>query len=224
MDALNEVCPFVELVGTKSVEELKEPRVYMHHCPYNMVKKNPKAKYIYIYRNPEDVFVSYFHFLQERRGRSLDFELYFEGFLSGNIGYGRCFEHVLSYWQHKDEDDLLLVSYEKLLINRKEEILKIIKFLGESFHQAILSDESALEKIIEHTSFDYMKRNLTMFNSNLSKNDGHSEREVSQINFFRKGVIGEGKRSLSRDQLKRLRKVMEDVLEGTTLLEEWAIS
>ncbi|KFM58565.1 Sulfotransferase family cytosolic 1B member 1, partial [Stegodyphus mimosarum] len=214
-DVTYRVVPFMEMTGIAAVEALKSPRVYKHHIPYNMVQKNPKSKCLYIYRNPEDTVVSFFHFMQNIYEEEMNFNEFFEQFLSLNIGYGRYFEHILSFFAHKDEENLLLISYEKLHKNRREEILRIAKFLGENYFQRLLEDESVIRKVIEHTSFDYMKTNLTQPQE---KGKGGGLKTAA---FFRKGIVGDGKNMLSAEQKKRLREVAEKVMGGTEVIKEW---
>ncbi|XP_035228667.1 sulfotransferase family cytosolic 1B member 1-like [Stegodyphus dumicola] len=216
-DVTYHVVPFMEMTGIAAVEALRNPRVYKHHIPYNMVQKNPKSKCLYIYRNPEDTVVSFFHFMQNMQEEEKNFSDFFEQFLTGNIGYGRYFEHILSFLEHKDDENLLLISYEKLHKNRKEEILRIAKFLGENYFQRLLEDESVIRKVIEHTSFDYMKKNLTLTHPQ-KKDEGEGLKTVA---FFRKGIVGDGKKMLSTEQQKRLREVAEKVMDGTEVIKEW---
>ncbi|XP_035228676.1 sulfotransferase family cytosolic 1B member 1-like isoform X2 [Stegodyphus dumicola] len=216
-DILYRVVPFVEMTGIGAVKALEKPRVYKHHIPYNMVQKNPKSKYLYIYRNPEDTLVSYFYFMQDLRKTELDFNEFFEQFLSGNIGYGRYFEHILSFLEHKDDENLLLISYEKLHKNRRKEILRIAKFLGENYFQQLLENESIINKIIEHTSFDYMKKNLCLTHP-AEKEKGET---ASTVACFRKGIVGDGRNVLSAEQQKRLRELTEKIMAGTNVIKEW---
>ncbi|GFR19050.1 sulfotransferase family cytosolic 1B member 1 [Trichonephila clavata] len=111
---------------------------------------------------------------------------------------------------------MLLVSYENLLRNRKEEVLKIAKFLGDEYYQPLFEDESLLETVLEHTSFDYMKKNLALIHP-----DPKVEGGERKVDFFRKGVMGDGKQSLSSDQLKQLKDMASEKLKGTELLDEW---
>ncbi|GFU39864.1 hypothetical protein NPIL_181901 [Nephila pilipes] len=111
---------------------------------------------------------------------------------------------------------MLLVSYEKLLLNRRDETLRIAKFLGEEYYQSLVEDESLLEKVLERTSFDYMKKNLT-----LTHPDSEKGGERKTVNFFRKGVIGDGKKSLSSEQLERLKDMAVKKLKGSELFDEW---
>ncbi|GBN58563.1 Sulfotransferase family cytosolic 1B member 1 [Araneus ventricosus] len=213
-DCLYKYAPFLEMSGTAVLENMGKPRVYKHHCPYNMVQKNEKAKYIYIYRKPEDTVISYYHFMINLGHEIPEMDEFFEDFISGNIAYGHYFDHALSFFAHKGSENMLLVSYEKLLLNKREEILRIAKYLGEEYFQILSENDSIMEKVLEHTSFDYMKKNLSL---TLPDRKGGEQNVI----FFRKGVSGDGKQSLKPDQLKRLKDVAMERLEGTDLLKEW---
>ncbi|GFX88101.1 hypothetical protein TNCV_159161 [Trichonephila clavipes] len=201
--------PFLEMMGVTVLDQIGNPRICMHHCPYNMVQKNNKAKYLYAYRRPEDTVISYYHFLKNINSIPPGFEEFFERFLSGNIGYGNYFDHVLSFHEHKNDENMLFVCYEKLQLNRRDEILRIAKFLGEEYHQSLIEDEALLENILERTSFDYMKKNLSLTHPKSEK-----EGERKTVNFFRKGVIGDGEKSLSAEQQERLKDMAKKKLQG----------
>ncbi|GFT23522.1 hypothetical protein NPIL_431561 [Nephila pilipes] len=217
-DALVKVVPFMELTGKGPIEEMQGLRIYKHHYPFDMIKKNKNAKYLYIYRNPEDTLVSYYHFMQNLRHEKIDFDQFFEESLSSEIEYGRYFEHVLSFLAHKNDENLLLISYEKLYTNRKEEYLRIAKFLGEEYYQNLAEDEALMKLIMENTSFDHMKKNLPFVHPQSKES---SEEPVKTVDFFRKGVIGDGKNKMSPDQIKRLKEVENEIMKGTEVLEEW---
>ena len=74
--------PFLEYPypGIKSIEKETGPRLLKTHFPYNYLPRDiSQAKVIYIFRNPKDVAVSYFHFC--RMFKLLNFEGNFEEFL-----------------------------------------------------------------------------------------------------------------------------------------------
>ncbi|KAF8787306.1 Sulfotransferase family cytosolic 1B member 1 like protein [Argiope bruennichi] len=220
-DLLDKVTPFMEMTGVEAIDNLTGVRIYKHHYRYNMVKKNPKAKVLYTYRNPADTVISFYHFIQGIWEKKIDLDEFFDGFLSGNIEYGRYFEHVMSFLAHKNDDNLMLISYEKLYANPKEGILQIAKFLGDEYYQNLLEDESLLNTILEHTSFDYMKKNLTLELPRQDSSENSASDEKNTVNFFRKGVVGDGKKSLSPDQLRRLREVAKEVMKDSEILQEW---
>ena len=221
-DATFKVVPYIEMVGVAAVHAQKKPRCYKHHIAYNFVQKNAKSKIIYAYRNPEDTVVSYYHFLINMGLMQIDFSQFFENFVSGKIGYGNYFQHVLSFYEHRNDDNLLMVSYEKLHANRKEEILRIAKFLGEKYYQCLQEDEELLDKILLHTSFNYMKKNLTLIHPDVAAGVQKDPAEDKfTANFFRKGIVGDGKATLSDNQRQILREAAVKVLKGTSIISEW---
>ncbi|CAL1271329.1 unnamed protein product [Larinioides sclopetarius] len=220
-DCIYNKVPFMEMTGPEAIDNMKDLRIYKNHYRYNMVPKNSKSKVLYIYRNPEDTLVSLYHFLQSSLEEQINFDGFFEGFIAGDIEYGSYFKHVSSYLAHKDDDNLLLVSYEKLHANRREETLRIAKFLGEGYYQCLSDDESLLGKILERTSFEYTKKNLFFTLPRNKTSESSTDESEHVINFFRKGTVGDGKKSLSLDQLKRLQKRVVETIKGKEVLREW---
>lgn len=223
-ESLFNVVPYVDMTGFAPVLHQQKPRFYRHHLPYNLVQKNDKSKVVYTYRNPEDTAVSYYHFLRSVQPHiQLDFNQFFDGFVTGEIGYGSYFRHVLSFYQHRNDDNLLMVSYEKLHANRKEEILKVAKFLDEDLYGSLLEDQELLENIIRRTSFDYMKKNLRVFCPvvDARTTEAQPKEEGPTVNLFRKGIVGDGKALLTDEQRQLLKETAERVLKGTTILDEW---
>ncbi|GBN14083.1 Sulfotransferase family cytosolic 1B member 1 [Araneus ventricosus] len=220
-DCLYSKVPFMEITGPEAIDNMRGLRMYRNHYRYDMVQKNPKSKVLYIYRKPEDTLISWYHFLQSVREEQINFDEFCEDFLEGKVEYGNYFDHVLSYLSHKDDDNLLLVSYEKLHANAGEEILRIAKFLGEEFYQSLYNNELLLEKIVEHTSFDYMKKNLVFTLPHNKPSEASADESEHVISFFRKGTVGDGKRSLSLDQLQRLQKRVVETIKDTGVLKQW---
>ncbi|CAL1286592.1 unnamed protein product [Larinioides sclopetarius] len=220
-DVLFKEAPYLEMSGTAPIEALKKPRVYKHHLPYNMVKKNEKAKLLYIHRNPEDTLVSFYHFMQNLNFNfDTNFNQYVEDFMSANVPYGSYFEHVKSYLSHKDDSNLLILTYEGLHKNMKERILKIAKFLGEDYFNRISNDDLLLNKIMKQTCFENMKNNLSYVIRDTFTKDS-LKNEPRKVEFFRKGTTGDGKKYLSPDQQNRLREIAEKILEGTDVVAKW---
>ncbi|XP_015913559.2 sulfotransferase 1B1 [Parasteatoda tepidariorum] len=221
-DVLEKHVPYIDMVGVSAVEDLKtRPRAYKTHLPYNMMKTDPGSKVIYVYRKPEDTFVSFYHFMNNMMG-NLNFDRYFEDFMRGFVSYGSYFEHILSYWNHRNERNMLLLSYEKLQADTRKEILGVAKFMGEEFYERLASDQSIMDKILLNTSFGHMQKNLKLvFPENPARDNYSKDVPQKQVNFFRKGKVGDGKRHLSETQLKRLKTLATETLKGTDILQEW---
>ncbi|CAL1279750.1 unnamed protein product, partial [Larinioides sclopetarius] len=96
-DCVYNKVPFMEMTGPEVIDKINGLRLYKNHYRYDMAKKNPMSKVLYIYRKPEDTLVSWYHFVQSSREEEINFLEFFEGFLDGNVEYGSYFDHVLSY-------------------------------------------------------------------------------------------------------------------------------
>jgi len=189
----------------EEVDALPSPRIFKSHMPYSKAlgggpQRSP-ARFIYIARNPKDVCVSYYFF---ERGKAWSgeyngpWEHWLNLFMEGKVQRGSWFDHVLSWWAHRDEDNLLFLTYEELKKDFDKELRKIILFLGYD-----LSDQ-VIEKIKEASSFERMK--VADFSSHQQIGDLES--------FFRKGEIGSWQEMFTREQNEKFdalyRKKMQD--------------
>ena len=168
----------------KELDSLPAPRIFKSHMSYQMaVGGNPRenpCKYIYIARNPKDVAVSYYYF-ETNKAWSGNFDATWEHwlqmFIEGKVQRGDWFDHVLSWWENRDADNIIFIKYEDLKRNFGAELTKIAEFLNYPLTNQLL-------KIIEEqTAFKKMKKNEF---SNLQDIGGIG-------NFFRKGEIGSWK-------------------------------
>ncbi|XP_022643364.1 bile salt sulfotransferase-like isoform X2 [Varroa jacobsoni] len=153
--------PCLELQGTQGILESFTPVFYKTHIPYHPSRFNPNSKYIWVLRNPRDVCVSSYclysdlHKLPWRKRYS--FEAYTEHFCSGNVYYGGYWEHLRSWWQVKDEPNVLMLVYEKMKRNPKGTIIAIGEFLGENAAE-LVKDEQLLDALIKCTSVKATRR------------------------------------------------------------------
>ena len=79
--------------------------LYKTHLPYSLVpglSEDSPAKYIYVYRNPKDVAVSFYHHTQAVAG-PIPWDKYVESFMTGGryIHLGPIFDNHLEWWEHK---------------------------------------------------------------------------------------------------------------------------
>lgn len=93
------------------------PRVFKSHENYNQIPKG--GKYIYVMRNPEDVCVSFFHYLikfvgMDEKNVTLD-EFVQKLFLGSGSVSGNLWDHYLSFYEQRHHTDrVLFVFYEDL--------------------------------------------------------------------------------------------------------------
>lgn len=192
----------------EEVDALPSPRIFKSHMPYQMAlggdpKKNP-CKYIYIARNPKDVCVSYFHF-ESGKAWSGNYggpwEHWLRLFMEGGVQRGSWFDHVLSWWENRDAENLLFLKYEDMKRDFDRQFWRILIFLGYD-----LTEEVAA-KIKKASSFSQMK------NAEFS-----NHQEISQLEgFFRKGQAGSWKDQFTAAQNEAFDRLYEERMAGTGL-------
>ena len=84
---------------------MPSPRGFKSHLPYyhsagGEPAKQP-GKYIYVYRNPKDVLVSYYHFYGKFMPRDMSWDIFFEQYITKRNTYGNVIDHVKEWYEHK---------------------------------------------------------------------------------------------------------------------------
>jgi hypothetical protein len=192
----------------EEVEALPSPRIFKSHMPYRMALAGgpgeSPCKFIYIARNPKDVCVSYYHFESGKAWSGQyhgPWEHWLRIFLEGKVQRGDWFEHVLSWWEHRELENLLFLKYEDLKRDFHHQLLEIARFLGRD-----LSDEM-VTKITAAASFQQMKQ--TPFSN-------HTQ-IVDFEGFFRKGEIGSWKERFTVAQSEQFDRIYRERTQGTGL-------
>ncbi|GFQ87351.1 sulfotransferase 1C4 [Trichonephila clavata] len=199
---------------------MSKPRLFKTHLPFEPLKYNPEAKYIYVTRHPADLIVSYYHHLRF-------FAICF--FTDGTL------EVVLNLF--------MLNTFESIKSDHRGACLKIAHFLGEEYHKHLLDDDEALlKKVLEYSSVEYMKATVNEFWKdllNVVPSEEHQKRNpvmkkaaeilqeakekglTSKGMFIRKGMAGEGKESLSEAQLDRLKEHIRNRTVDSEVMSLW---
>ncbi|KAG2468620.1 RWDD1 protein, partial [Polypterus senegalus] len=117
----SECFPWVELTEfAKNFASRPSPRLYCSHLPWYLLPKGlrqKKGKIIYVSRNPKDVLTSYyhFHFFANMLETPKDFEDFLDKFIDGRVNGGSWFDHIRGWYSHKDEFNILFLTYEELI-------------------------------------------------------------------------------------------------------------
>lgn len=235
-DMLSKLIPFLEFTGTEAVEELTPPRAIKTHIPYHLHPYHQLAKYIYVARNPKDTCVSFYHHHKQltavyhyEEGTLDDF---FESFLVGEMSGGDWFDHVLSWYVHKDDPNVLFLTYEDMKRDPRGNILKIAQFMGENYHRQLIRDPELLTRIVNNTSFNSMKKlefYLPKKDSDVKLDGEFSAPKVEddapkfeKVDFFWRGKVGNWKEHLSEDQAERLNEMIKSRPRGEEIARLWS--
>ena len=112
--------PWLEALkpSENNVEEMPSPRTFKSHTPYHTMPGGPPhtspCQVHYVARNPKDVAVSvYYH---SRAFKSWEYsgpwDHFFQLFMDGKVMYGLWFDHVLEWWKHSDDANVLFLRFE----------------------------------------------------------------------------------------------------------------
>jgi aryl sulfotransferase len=178
---MGELSPWVDLRVPAAAEKLamleaqEHRRVVKTHLPLDALTFSPKAKYLYIGRDGRDVLFSFHHhhsignalwyeLLNDTPGRvgpplrppDPDVQRYFQTWLERD-GYPiwSFWENVASWWAARDLPNVKLIHFNELKADLSGSIESIAAFLD------IAVEPPLLNTIVEHCSFDYMKKHAT---------------------------------------------------------------
>nr|XP_039271504.1 sulfotransferase 6B1-like isoform X1 [Styela clava] len=207
----------MELVKASKFQLLEylpvHPKCFQTHLPENLVNvakiKKSGGKIIVILRNPKDQAVSWYHFCSKsgpfdnaRYAFSLDWPQFSSDYIQGKqltfMKDGDCYaEHILGWYKHKDEDNVMFIYYEDMKRDTKQEIRRLAKFLN------VEVDDKRVEEIENATTFSVMKQT--------------SHPNLSKINLFRKGEVGNWKQLMTVAQSELMDKLIENKLGHTDI-------
>ena len=163
---ITEVVPWLDMahdLGLDLAESQKwTPRAYKSHLPWPMVPKG--CKYIYAFRDPKDVIISFYHFFEDfffERG-SISIREFAEEFFIKREPPRRYWYHITSWWQQRENPDVLLLCFEEMKANLPETIRRVATFMN------IELDDELFETTLLHSSYKFMKEHETHFNESLT--------------------------------------------------------
>ncbi|KAG8497323.1 hypothetical protein CXB51_008530 [Gossypium anomalum] len=215
-----DLVPFFEGIihkdgSTSFVNGIPSPRLLSTHLPYSlfptrMTDDTLACHFVYICRDPKDVFVSKWHFANKLRPKELpplSLEETFDLFCKEVSHYGPFWDHVLGYWKASVE------SPKKVFMKMKNEPLgcvrKVAEFLGVPFTPEEENKE-IVEQRVKLCSFKSMN------NQDVNKLDKrYQERPISNSDFFRKGEVGDWVNHLSPQMAEKLDQITEQKLQDT---------
>jgi len=186
--------PWLECLPKAMIDNALSPRVMKTHLPWSWTPQSEGVKYLYCYRNPKDVVVSYYHHMRLFKHYCYDgtFDDFFNDVFIAENGSenGTYFDHVAGWLEQKENKNIHFLTYEGLSENFEREVLAIANYLNIE-----LSDEK-MKLIKGESSFDAMKNN---------KRAQPGKNHVKETgDFIRKGKVGDWKNHLSEEQSKMI--------------------
>lgn len=245
-DPLDQVLrlPFLEMQGAEAALYAPKPRVLKTHLPYRMNPYSPEAKYIYITRNPYDCCVSFYYHTKNNPPYQFSqgtFDEFFELFLQGRVDFGDYFDHLLSWYEHRNDQNVLFLTYEDLKKDKAHYVYRIAAFIDEEIASKLQKNPELHKCIMKMTSMEYMKKTLNgsrqaprrEFNSSSKMKFLRPEllkglhnlmeftKKPMTDHFVRKGEVGDWKNHFSTEQIRRMKQRIAERCVGTDLMSLW---
>lgn len=241
--------PYLEMLGAEAVEKMPRPSPIRSHLPFEMMPFANHAKYVYVARNPKDCCVSLYHHTKmfpSYRFSNGSFDDFFKVFIKGETDYNDYFDHLVSWYEHKDDDNVFFITYEQLKDDTKGAVLQIADFLGEKYGKLLRENPSILEKILRFSSFDFMRQDTfelwkealkiepdVLSDSNLppgliswaeSAVDSHYGQQMPPVNvrdLMRRSSLFEWDTILKLAQEQKLQKRIEEKTWDSQVMQLW---
>ncbi|KAG8582532.1 hypothetical protein GDO81_008093 [Engystomops pustulosus] len=192
------------------------PRFFSSHLPYYLMPRDLKfrmGKVIYVYRNPKDVLVSYYHFckMNPRIKYTITWETLLDLFMSERASIGSWFDHVRGWYTHKEDYSILLMTYEEMKKDLHSSVLKISKFVD------INLDDKAIDTIVKKATFNNMKQNLLAIDKFVS----NYIFDQTKGEFLRKGIVGDWKNMMTVSQSAIFNKLYKEKMGDLPIKIVW---
>ncbi|XP_066922835.1 luciferin sulfotransferase-like [Clytia hemisphaerica] len=203
--------------GAELVNHTLRPRTIKTHLSYEMLppKIHEKgAKMINVIRNPRDVCVSFLNHHVLTENYTGDLQTIAEIMLQ-DVGpiYAPFFTHILSYWNQRENPNLLIVHYEEMQKDVTGVIKRVAKFIGTEEYS-----DGQIAKLVEHTSVDKMRANpMVNVTGPIDKLKAAMKNEQKGT-FINTGKTGGWKNKLTEETIERFKKWEEKWLKDTGLL------
>jgi len=201
------------LAMLREQREAGQRRVIKSHLPADAVPIAPEARYLFVGRNGKDLGISFHNYLKQfspetmatidriHAGWSGDpaplvvpdrMGEFFDRWLATD-GYGCCdlFDVVRSWWQLRDQSNVLLVHYRRLKEDLRGQIVRIAGFIG------VDAAGLALDRIEAQCGFGYMRDRAEQ----MAPFGGAHMKDPKA--FFHKGPARDHRSELTLEQIER---------------------
>ena len=197
-DDISRVVPWIETSRMLGVDldapQRAEPRGFKSHLAYDQLPKG--ARYVVALRDPKDALVSMYRFMEgwflEPGAVSIGDFCAGRWMMGGPEG-GGYWHHLVSWWEQRENPDVLVFSYEQMTLDPVAHIRRLAAFCNIPLDDALLAmtlERSSLDFMLAHKDRfdDFLMRSLSEERCNLPPGSDSAK--------VRKGGVGGHRREL----------------------------
>ncbi|XP_054751359.1 sulfotransferase 4A1-like [Lytechinus pictus] len=199
--------PFMDVI-----KKAPSPRKIACHLPFQLLPPDieKKAKVIYVARNPKDMVASAMRFTEKTVAYPGGFNQMIIDMMNGAFSYGSWFDHVMGYWNKRNEENVLFLKFEEMKMNSADVAQRVGQHLGRPLSPEIL------EKVVTGSGFEGMKKTYDKIEKSSDKGK-YLTKAAGQMSFMQKGVIGSWKERFTVAQNEAFNKWYQDKFAGSDL-------
>lgn len=204
-------------------EDIQLPRLFKTHAWEPHAPKG--CKVIVCVRDPADVVLSFYKFFEDwffpSGAISIDaFTREFwlaRGVPPSRMNNASYFHHLLSWYNRRNDPNILFLCYEDLKSDLKAQVTKIAAFMSTDKHD--FTKDEIITQATERSTFEFMKAHQHKFDEKLSKiarNEacGLSKDAGMNSTKINSGTIGAGNKMLSAELKQEIAQKWKDVVEA----------
>ncbi|XP_002412156.4 sulfotransferase ssu-1 [Ixodes scapularis] len=235
--------PYIDLLGAEAADKMPGPGAIKTHLPFEKVPYSPDAKYICIARNPYDCCVSFYHHMLNapfEPPQGGDFDAFLDMFIRGEVHYGCYFRHLLSWYERKNDANVMFVTFEELKRDTRGGVLKVADFIGVEYGEKLRNKPELLESVLRMAGIEAMRK---IFDDDmptlvsrlflLPPGRGLQSLEIfkgmawtvppsrKKGGLIRKGLVGDYKNYFSSDQLTTMKDWIRTKTKNSDVMSLW---
>ncbi|EAZ15529.1 hypothetical protein OsJ_30937 [Oryza sativa Japonica Group] len=176
------------------------------------ITDSSRCKIIYVCRQPKDMLISFWHFINRDKSRDVSSSYVWESVRECTYFGSPIWDHILGYWNASKvkPDNVLILKYEDMKRNPTENVEKIAEFIGQPFSNSE-KEASIVDNIVELCSFEKMKA----LGASMAGSQKVISSEFPNDSFFRKGAIGDWVNHVTPEMAESLDKFLSEKFDGS---------
>ncbi len=214
---ISEVIPFIEVAWDCGIdlnaEQVAKPRAFKAHMSADQVPQG--GRYIIVIRDPKDAAVSLYNFMVGwyLEPGTVSVDEFIEAISFDRKDGEGYWDHLCSWWKRRQDDDVIMFSFEDTKSDPAPTIRHVAEFLG------ITPDDELLDIVTRQSSIEFMKVHEGQFDDNLlrdTRDEAIGLPPGSESSKVKTGKVGGHKQVMSEATSKRFDDLWTEVLEPLT--------
>jgi hypothetical protein len=214
-DDISRVVPWLEWAYEQGLD-IHAPqkgafRAFKSHLSWHDIPKG--GRYLISLRDPKDALVSFHHFFDnwQFEAGSVSIVEFAREFYMADLPLGRYWDHLASWWEHRHDQNVLLLCFEEMKIDLPGTVQAIARFLDMEL------DDALLEIVVRQSSLDFMLAHKDKFDDLLMRENSIKKGWLppgGDAAKVRSGRVGDHRQELPADIRVEMDAIWHDEIEA----------